>query len=172
MGRLWEHLERLWEAFGRLWEAWGGFGKTLGGFEQAFGRLFDRPSDRPTDYIFKLPINRTCGPIFVGTYGLIDSPPTACYDPRTAYGMQAKCPFRLIESRPLRLIRQSGRDGCWYFAPDDKTIRRYADMTIYDDTTIRPYDEIFIEFLIPRPPVGGGVGREDSPTRGGGDPRI
>ena len=63
LGRLWEHLERLWEAFGGLWEAWGGFGKTLGGFENALGRLFDRPSDRPTDYIFKLPINRTCGPI-------------------------------------------------------------------------------------------------------------
>ena len=52
LGRLWEHLERLSETFDRLWEAWGGFGKTLGGFENALGRLFDRPSDRPTDYIF------------------------------------------------------------------------------------------------------------------------
>ena len=39
---------------GRLWEALGALGKAT-----------DRPPDRPTDYIYKLPINRSSGPILV-----------------------------------------------------------------------------------------------------------
>ena len=69
LGRLWGDFGNLWGDFGRLLEdsgrLWGGFGETLGGFGKALGRRSDRPSDRPTDYIFKLPINRTCGIILV-----------------------------------------------------------------------------------------------------------
>ena len=60
------------EAWGRLW---GGFGKALGGFGKALGRLWEalgalgkataRPPDRTTAYIYKLPINRSSGPILV-----------------------------------------------------------------------------------------------------------
>ena len=44
--------EDFWKALGRLWQALGALGKAT-----------DRPPDRPTDYIYKLPINRSSGPI-------------------------------------------------------------------------------------------------------------
>ena len=74
-GVVWGSLGRPWEGsgetLGTFGETLGGFWKTLGGFGEALGRLWealgrlweDFPTDRPTDYIFKLPINRTRGTI-------------------------------------------------------------------------------------------------------------